>query len=129
MPAKTWFDYAIVRVVPFVEREEFFNAGVILFCDRRKFLAARTELDLRRLAALAPRLGPQPFEAQLELIGRVCAGGEKAGLLGAMSQVERFDWLTSPRSTVIQTSAVHCGLCDDPQAMLDHLFETMAQVR
>lgn len=129
MPAKTSFDYAIVRITPFVEREEFFNAGVILFCSRERFLAARTELDPRRLAALAPRLNAKPFEEQLELLARVCAGGKSAGPLAALNQAERFDWLTSPRSTVIQTSAVHSGLCDDPQAMLDHLFETMVRVR
>lgn len=129
MPGKTSFNYAIVRVTPFVEREEFFNAGVILFCCQKQFLAARTELDPRRLAALAPHHSPAPLKVQLDLIARVCAGGKSAGPLAALSQAERFDWLTSPRSTVIQTSAVHSGLCDDPQAMLDHLFETMVRVR
>jgi len=125
MPELSSFDYAIVRVVPRPDREEFINVGVILYCWPRHFLDARVRLDAARLAALAPRLDVAAIQAQLDLISRICAGGEQAGALGALSQVERFQWLTSPRSTTIQVSPVHCGLCDDPAQELDQLFKGM----
>ena len=125
MPELNPFDYAIVRVVPRVDREEFVNVGVILYCWPRRFLDARVKLDPARLAALAPRLDVAAIQAQLDLIPRICAGGEPAGALGALSQVERFQWLTSPRSTTIQVSPVHCGLCDDPERELNKLFKEM----
>ncbi len=124
MPALSSFDYAVVRVVPRVEREEFVNAGVILFCRERRFLAARIKLDPARLAALAPGLDPATVQPYLELIPLVCAGGPEAGELGELSQAERFRWLTSPHSTVIQTSEVHCGLCADPEQALAALLDT-----
>jgi hypothetical protein len=127
MPARSSFDYAIVRIVPEVEREEFINAGVILRCRERRFLAARVDLDRARLRALAPGLDLEMVQAELDLIPLVCAGGSAAGAINELNQAERFRWLTSPRSTIIQVSPVHCGLCDDPQAELDDLFAKMVK--
>ncbi len=127
MPGLVSFDYAVVRVVPNVEREEFLNAGVILFCRTRRFLKARIELDASRLAALAPDFDASQVQEYLDLIPRICAGGPEAGPIGELSQPERFHWLVSPRSTTIQISPVHCGCCADPQAALDDLFEKMVR--
>ncbi len=121
------FDYAIVRIVPYEERGEFINAGIILFCRSRKFLAARIEFDPQRLAALAPDLDPQIIQRHLDAIPRVCAGGADAGPIGALSLEERFRWLTAPRNTIVQPSPIHTGLCDDPAAMLEHLLATMVR--
>lgn len=128
MPTRSAFDYAIVRVVPWVERGECINVGVILFCRTRRFLAARIDLDSRRLQALAPHLDPSPIQQQLELIPRICAGGREAGPIGELSLSERFHWLTAPRSTMIQTSPVHGGLCEDPITTLDHLIEVLVRL-
>ncbi len=116
------FDYAVLRVVPRVEREEFLNAGVILYSRERRYLGAKVKLDLARLAAFAPDLDMAMVQAELDLIPRICAGGPDIGPLNEMSQVERFRWLTSPRSTVVQVSPVHAGLCADPQAALEDLL-------
>jgi hypothetical protein len=115
------FDYAVVRVVPRVEREEFLNAGVILFCRDRRYLAARVWLDVERLRCLAPELDPASVQSHLELIPRICAGGPEAGALSELSPVERFRWLISPRSTVIQCSPAHPGLCTEPSLALENL--------
>lgn len=115
------FDYAIVRVVPRVERGEQINVGAIVFCRPRRFLAARVELDRARLAALAPWLRLEELAEHLALIPRIAAGGAGAGPIGALPQYERFHWLVAPRSAIIQTSPVHTGVCDDPQAALDDL--------
>lgn len=125
MPAPASFDYAIVRVVPRVEREEFVNAGAILFCLERDFLAARVELDRERLRALAPDADLALVEEHLAAIPLVAAGGEGSGPIGKLSRRERFHWLVAPRSTIIQVSAVHSGLCDAPERALDRLFERM----
>lgn len=125
MPARSSFDYAVIRVVPRVEREEFVNVGVIVFCRTRRFLDCRVKLDSRRLAALAPTLDQEEVRAQLEVLRLVCAGGPAAGPIGALPPAERFHWLTAPRSTVVQTSPVHAGLTADPARTLDHLLETM----
>ncbi len=122
MPEQRAFDYAIVRVVPQVERGEFVNVGVILFCRTRQFLQARLHLDAQRLAALDPTLDLKLVQEHLELIPRICAGGAGAGALGELSQSERFHWLVAPRSTVVQISPVHSGVGDDPQAALDDLY-------
>ncbi len=125
MPDRCVFDYAIVRIVPRVEREEFIDAGVILFCRERRYLGARVRLNAARLATFAPELDVGTVQAHLELIPLICAGGRAAGPLAKLSPVERFRWLTSPRSTVVQVSPVHAGLCTDPAAALDELARCM----
>jgi len=120
------FDYALVRVVPHVEREEFINVGVILFCRTQRFLGAKIDLDEARLLALAPDIDVAKVREHLELIPCICQGGR--GPIGQLSQAERFHWLITPRSTVIQVSPVHTGLCDDPAKALDHLLETMVRI-
>ncbi len=131
MPAHD-FDYAVLRVVPRVERDEFINAGVILYCRALDFLAARIALDRARLAALYPGAGSDidvdTVERALSLVPRICAGDLAAGPIAALSRSERFHWLVAPRSTIAQVSPVHSGLCDDPAAMLDHLVDTMVRV-
>jgi hypothetical protein len=128
MPAPSPFDYAIIRVVPRVEREEFINAGVILFCRPRRFLEARVELDVARLAALAPDLDPALVQRTLDIFPQVAAGGPEAGPIGELPQAERFHWLTAPRSTIIQPSPVHSGLCTDPRVALTNLLNTMVRL-
>jgi hypothetical protein len=123
------YDYAIVRVVPRVEREEFINAGVILSCPAQDFLGARIELDEHRLLALDPDADVEAVRANLASIPLLCAGGAAAGPIGKLSPRERFHWLVAPRSTIIQTSPVHSGRCQDPAAALDHLLQTMVKVR
>jgi hypothetical protein len=116
------YDYAVIRVVPFVEREEFFNAGVILFCAEQKFLAARMHVDLKKLAALAPGLPADELGQRLDAVSKVCAGDHAGGPIARLSQRARFHWLVSPRSTLIQMSAVHSGICDEPESVLERLF-------
>jgi hypothetical protein len=127
MPEQQSFDYAIVRVVPRVERGEFINAGVILFSRTGRYLQARIELDHRRLAALAPDIDIIEVERQLNLIPLICQGDPAGGPMAEEPPSARFHWLTAPRSTVIQTSPVHTGLCSDPEVMLEHLMETMVR--
>ena len=129
MPDQSRYDYAVIRVVPKVEREEFINAGVILSCPAQDFLGARIELDERRLLALDATIDLEAVRANLASIPLVCAGGPAAGPIGKLSPRERFHWLVAPRSTIIQTSAVHSGRCQDPAAALDHLVRTMVQAR
>jgi hypothetical protein len=116
------YAYAVIRVVPRVERDERFNAGVVLFCRPKRFLGARVHLDPDRLAALAPGLDPEPVRRLLERIPLVCAGGKGAGPIGQLPQTERFHWLVAPSSTVVQPGPVHAGLTDDPRAALERLF-------
>jgi hypothetical protein len=125
MPARSPFAYAIVRVVPRVDRGERFNAGVVLYCRQRQFLAARTHLDEARLRALDPDADAEQVRAHLQAIERIAAGDPDAGPIAALDRSERFGWLVAPSSTIIQPSRVHTGLCEDPQATLDHLFETL----
>ncbi|MCX6030154.1 MAG: DUF3037 domain-containing protein [Chloroflexi bacterium] len=125
MPDRSSFEYAVVRIVPQVAREEFINAGVILYCRAQRFLAATIGLNQSRLLALAPQVDLALVQAELDLIPTVCAGGPAAGPIGELSQAERFRWLTAPRSTTVQVSPVHAGLCNDPQAALDELFAQM----
>ena len=119
------FQYAVLQVVPRVERGERINAGVVLFSRRHRFLAARVGLDRARLAALDPETDAEQVERHLEALARVAAGDPQAGAVAAMEPSERFHWLAAPSSTIIQASPVHTGLCDDPEAMLEHLFETL----
>jgi hypothetical protein len=121
------FEYALLRVVPRVERGEFVNAGVVLYCQEKRFLGAAIDLDPERLRVLDPRLDPETVRAHLEAARRVCAGGPGAGPIGLLPPVQRFGWLVAPRSTVVQPGPVHTGLAEDPQQALDHLLRTMVQ--
>lgn len=124
-PQPSQFQYSIVRVVPDAERGECLNAGVILLCRPRRFLAARVGLDEAKLRALAPDADPATILPHLAAIERIAAGDTSAGPMARLGQGERFHWLAAPSSTVIQASEVHTGLCDDPGAELDHLFERL----
>jgi hypothetical protein len=128
MPARSSFDYAIIRVVPRVEREEFINAGAIVYCRARKFLEARVELDRLRLAALYPVADESELDEHLAAIIRICQGGAAAGPIGELSQAERFHWLVAPRSTVVQTSPVHSGLCAEPERALEQVMAIMVRL-
>jgi len=121
------YDYAVIRVVPRVERAEFVNVGIILWCQDETFLEARIELDEQRLLALAPDLDIAAVRAHLATIPAICVGGDGAGPIGKLSRRERFDWLTAPRSTMIQTSPVHAGRCADPRAAIEHLLDRMVR--
>jgi hypothetical protein len=118
------YDYAVVRVVPRVEREEFLNAGVILFCRPARFLAAVVELDCARLRAIAPECDAAVVEEQLALIPRLCQG---EGPIGQLGQAETFHWLVAPHSTVIQCSPVHSGITGDLQGTLQRLMDQMVR--
>jgi hypothetical protein len=121
------YDYAIVRVVPKVERAEFVNAGVIVSCPQRDVLLARIELDEKRLIALDPTLDLDQVRTHLAAIPTICAGGEQAGPIGKLSPRERFFWLVAPRSTIIQTSPTHTGSARDLEAVVERLLETMVR--
>ncbi|MEZ4706504.1 MAG: DUF3037 domain-containing protein [Caldilineaceae bacterium] len=119
--------YTVLRVVPNVEREEFINVGVVLYCRARRFLDARVALNRDRLCALAPNLDAATvalIQAHLELVPQICAG---RGPIGQLAQAERFRWLAAPRSTMLQTSDTHGGMCVEPQAELEHLFEVLVK--
>ena len=128
MPALSSFDYAIVRVMPRVERGELVNAGVILFCLERDFLQARIDVNEPRLRALWPGTDLELVRQHLEAIPRICAGSPDGGPIARLSLRERFHWLVSPRSTMIQVSPVHAGLCEQPERELDELFRQMVLV-
>ena len=119
------YQYALLRVVPHVERGEFVNAGVVVFCRRRDFLAARVGLDRERLAALAPDADPEPIERHLATLRRIAAGEPEGGRIATLPASERFSWLVAPSSTVVQPSPVHTGLCEDPQRLLDRLYDEL----
>lgn len=121
------YDYAIIRVVPKVERAEFVNVGVILSCQALDFLAARIALDERRVAALDPNIDFAMLKRHLDAIPVICAGGDGAGPIGKLSSRERFHWLVAPRSTIIQMSPVHSGRCSDPAAALERVLDTMVR--
>ena len=119
------FDYAVVRVVPRVERGELINAGVIVSCPTLDYLAARVALDAARLHALSPSSDAAEIEAALAVIPLIAAGDPRGGPIGALPRGERFHWLVAPRSAIIQTSPVHTGLCEQPGDALDQLFERL----
>lgn len=127
MPTANAYDYTVIRVVPRVERAEFVNAGIILWCHERDTLAARVALDEKRLLALDPDVDLDAVRRHLSGIAVICEGGPGAGEIGRLPRRERFDWLVAPRSTIIQTSAVHTGRCADLDATLAHLIETMVK--
>lgn len=128
MPELSFFEYAFIRVIPYVERGECINAGVVVFCRTRRFLDAQVELDRQRLLALAPKCDPDEIQQHIEGIPRICAGGTAAGPIGELTQAERFHWLVSPRSTIIQSSPVHTGRTADPAETLRQLFDTMVRL-
>jgi hypothetical protein len=128
-PVDKPFEYAILRVVPRVERGEFINAGVVLYCQAERFLGARVHLDPARLKALDPDTDLKAVRAHLEAVRKVCAGGPGAGAVGRLPLGERFGWLVAPRSTVVQPSPVHTGLTDDPEAELERLLRSMVLPR
>ena len=119
------FDYAIIRVVPRVERGELINAGVIVACATQRYLAARIALDVDRLHVLSPSTDPDDVQAALAVIPLIAAGDSRGGPIAALPRGERFHWLVAPRSAVIQTSPVHTGLCNDPDAALDQLVQRL----
>jgi hypothetical protein len=119
------FEYAIIRVVPRVERGESLNAGIVLLSRAHRYLGAKVELDQAALVALAPDCDPDAVRAHLHAIERVARGDAGAGPIAALSFPERFHWLVSPSSTIIQPSGVHTGLTADPAATLEHLFRTL----
>ncbi len=128
MPERFVFDYAVVRIVPRVDRGEFLNAGVILFCSTRGYLDCRIELDRERLQMLAPSIDVSVVESYLDAIPKICAGGGEAGSIGTLPQRARFHWLVAPRSTVLQTSDVHSGVHENPETALDGLFEKLVRL-
>ena len=125
MPAEYTYDYAIIRVVPRVERGERMNVGVILSCVDADFLQSRIELDTARLLALDPEIDLDALRASLSTIEAVCNGGTAAGPIGALPQRGRYRWLVSPRSTIVQMSPVHTGRTTDPEKAMSRLLETM----
>ena len=127
MSVQSSFDYAIVRVVPRVDREEFLNAGVILYCRARDFLAARVDLDPGRFAVLAPHADLPAVLAHLDSLARVAAGDANAGPIAKLPPAERFHWIVAPRSAVLQVSPVHAGLCTDPSEALERLVDQMVR--
>lgn len=124
MRAPCSYDYAIIRVVPRVEREEFINVGVIVSCPALEYLAARIELDEARLLALAPGIDLDQVRENLASIPAICGG---SGPIGRLTPRERFHWLVAPRSTMIQTSSVHTGRSDEPSRVLEQLLEKMVR--
>jgi Protein of unknown function (DUF3037) len=125
VPSRSPFSYAVLRVVPDIEREEFVNAGLVLFCRPQRYLAARGALETDRLAAIHAGFDAGAIREQLALIERIAAGEVASGPLAAMSQSERFHWLTTPRSTAIQPGPIHGGMTGDPAATFEHLFATL----
>ena len=121
------YDYAVIRVVPRVDREEFLNVGIIVSCPAKDFLEARIELDEARLLAFDPTLDIEAIRLNLASIPRICAGGPAAGPIGQLTQRERFHWLVAPRSTIIQTSRVHTGRCTDPDPVSERLLDRMVR--
>lgn len=128
-PSRSPFSYATIRVVPDIEREEFLNAGLIVFCRPRRFLGARTSLDADALEALHPGCDADALREQLALYERIAAGDREAGPVARLPQSERFGWLTAPRSTVVQPGPMHTGLTDDPAATFEHLYGLLVERR
>ncbi len=116
------FEYAVIRIVPRVEREEFLNAGVILYCSKLKFLATKFEINQERLQAFCDQLDIAQVHENLLAFERICNGGEGAGPIGRLDIASRFRWLTATRSTVVQCSKVHPGFCADASATLERLY-------
>lgn len=127
MQEKQLFEYAIIRVVPRVEREEFINVGVILYCASKNFLHTKYELNKERLTALSNELDLKEIEERLKAFERICKGGKDGGTIGELPLASRFRWLTAARSTVVQTSPVHPGLCDKPEETIKKLYDQLVR--
>lgn len=128
MPTTSSYDYAVIRVVPRVEREEFLNVGVILFCKDHDYIKARIEVDESRLRALYPAVDMPGLTAHLDAIEAVARGGDDAGPIGRLPRRDRFLILVAPRSTIIQVSPVHTGFCSDPDRALERLMDQMVRL-
>lgn len=116
------FEYAVIRVVPRVEREEFVNVGVVLFCQSERFLKSVFYLNENKLKCFSPELDVEEVESYLQAFEKICTGGNGSGAIGALPAASRFRWLTATRSSVVQSSKVHPGYCSSPQQTLDRLF-------
>jgi hypothetical protein len=125
MPTLAAFEYAVIRIVPRVEREEFINVGVILYARTKRFLGVKLAVNEPRLRAFAPNLDVESVLTHLNIFPRIAAGGKDSGPIGELTLPERFYWLVAPRSTVIQCSPVHSGLCANPEIALERLLERM----
>ena len=119
------FEYAVIRVVPRVDREEFLNVGVILFCKKLNFLQVKFQLDEERIRIFCAKLDIEVVREHLQTIERICGGDKNSGPIGKLSIAERFRWLTATRSTIVQTSKTHPGFCSDPAETLNKLFAQM----
>ena len=127
MQEKHLYEYAVIRVLPRVDREEFINVGVILYCAPKNFLRAECDINEERLKTFAGNADLGELNEHLESLCRICKGGEEAGPIGKLSIGERFRWLTAPRSTIVQTSPVHTGLTADPERTLDDLLSKLVK--
>ena len=127
MLERSSFDFAVVRIVPRVERGEFVNAGVVLFCSTQNYLDCRIGVDVARLESLSPSIDCAMIKAYLDVIPAVCRGGAEAGPIGRLTQRERFHWLVAPRSTIIQVSPVHSGVSADLPGALEKLFARLVK--
>ncbi|TXE07402.1 DUF3037 domain-containing protein [Gelidibacter salicanalis] len=124
MQDKVTYEYAIIRVVPKVEREEFFNVGVLLFSKRKNYLGVKFKIDKKKLEAFSDEIDLQMLKDHLAAWQNICEGAEDSGAIGQFEVSDRFRWLAACRSTIIQSSKTHSGLCMDPEAELEHLFKT-----
>ena len=125
MPEQLLFEYAILRVMPRVEREEFINVGVILYCAKRKFLEVKFVCDAQRISAICGSLDQEELKQHLNSFSLIARGGKAGGPIGQLDLPSRFRWMTATRSTVVQTSKVHPGLCTDPADTLEKLYRRM----
>ena len=125
MQEKHLYEYAVLRIMPRVEREEFLNVGIVLYCAGKKFLQAKYHIDMPKLAAFCGSCDIPETEEYLEAFVKICKGEGDAGPISKLPAAARFRWLTATRSTIVQTSKVHPGFCDDPQDMLDKLYESL----
>jgi hypothetical protein len=128
MPELCSFDYATLRIVPNAERAEFINAGVVMHCPEQTFLGCRILLDEARLRALWPTVDVGLVRDHLEAFPRIATGSEDSGPIARLSRSERFHWLVAPRSTMIQVSPVHSGICASPEHTIDELFRRLVAV-
>jgi hypothetical protein len=125
MPELHLFEYAVLRIVPRVEREEFLNVGVVLYCSKGRFLKVKYLLDANKITAFAPQLDLAEIASYLQAFDHICQAKPDSGTIGKLPIAERFRWLTATRSTVVQSSKVHPGLCNAPDEMLEKIYTQM----